>query len=291
MDDRPHILFLIDHLWAVAGAEGALLRTARLLPQSRYRCSIGAFCVNPDLAVLKTFPWPVTEFRFDGKLNAQSIRTALQFRRFIRSQRVDIVHTFLESANIWGGLFACLSGCPVLISTRRDLGILRSGKHRLAYRLLNPLVDQVQAVSRAARDHTIRSEKLTPNKVVVIPNGIDMPQPGTDANRRDLVKSLGLKENCRVVISVANIRRVKGIDVLIRAAQQVCREYPETVFLVAGAVNEPDYYSELKALTAQLKLSDNVRFLGQRSDVQSLLHLSEIFCLLSRSEGMSNALL
>ena len=290
-DSRPHILFLIDHLWAIAGTEGALLRTARHLPPSRYRCTIGAFAVRPDLPVLKASPWPVVEFPFNGTLSKQTVHTAMSVRRFIRSQKVDIVHTFLESANIWGGFFSILSGRPVLVSTRRDLGILRTLKHRLAYRLLNPFVDQVQAVSGAVREWTIRAEGLDPNKVVTIANGIELPPLSNVDDPAVLRRSLGLSQEARVILSVSNVREVKGIDVLIRAAKRVCSEYPTAVFLIAGAINEPDYYERLQRLTEEIGVTSNVRFLGECDNVQSLLRASEIFCLLSRSEGMSNSLL
>ena len=59
---RPHVLYLIDILWGMAGAEGALLRTVRLLPADRYRSSIGTFRLRPGLALLKDCPCPVREF-------------------------------------------------------------------------------------------------------------------------------------------------------------------------------------------------------------------------------------
>jgi glycosyltransferase involved in cell wall biosynthesis len=47
----------------------------------------------------------------------------------------------------------------------------------------------------------------------------------------------------------------------------------------------------LNALVETLGLSANVRFLGKANNVQELLEQCDVFCLLSRSEGMSNALL
>ena len=291
MDNRTHILYLIDHLWSVGGAEAALLRTARFLPSDRYRCTIGTFRLKPELSILKDSPWPVVEFPFDAVPNIQALRTVLNLRRFIRSQKVDIVHTFCESANLWGGLIARLSGCRVLISSRRDMGILRTGKHRVAYRVLNPFVDQVQAVSTAVRHWAIREESLDPNKVVTVPNGIDLESVDDAREIPHLRSTLGLSEDSRLILTVGNLRRVKGIDVLIRAAQIVCGAHPQTVFLIAGSVADRGYYDELKHLAHELNVASNLRFLGECDNVRSLLHSSDIFCLLSRSEGMSNALL
>lgn len=291
VDTRPHVLYLIDHLCAVGGAEAALVRTARLLPRDRYRCTIGTFRLKPGLPILKDSPWPVFEFPFDGASNAQALRTIFQLRRFIRAEKVDIVHTFCESANLWGGLVAKLSGCPVLISSRRDMGILRQAKHRFAYRLLNPFVNQVQAVSSAVRRWAIREEALDPKKIITIPNGIDIDEVDRVQAIPQLRNMLGLPKDSRLILTVGNLRRVKGIDILIRAAHRVCREYPNAAFLIAGGYADCRYFKELKRLVADLNLTLHVHFLGECRNVQSLLHSCDMFCLLSRSEGMSNALL
>jgi glycosyltransferase involved in cell wall biosynthesis len=84
---------------------------------------------------------------------------------------------------------------------------------------------------------------------------------------------------------------VKGTDVLLHSAAQVCLKYPKAMFLIAGCVHDPGYYGELKELVRGLGLTRNIRFLGTTDQVWSLLKLCDVFCLLSRSEGMSNALL
>jgi L-malate glycosyltransferase len=286
---RPHILYLIDILWGMAGAEGALLRTVRLLPKDRFRCSIGAFRLRPGLALLKDCPCPVREFPIARVASLGALLEALRLRDYIRSEKVDIVHTFFHTADLLGGLVAKLSGCPV-ISSRRDMGILLSAKHRLAYRLMNPMFDRVEAVSSAVRDQAIRSGGLDPAKVVTIPNGIELARIDAANGTAALRDSLALGSG-PVVLALGHIRRVKGADVFIRAAARVVARYPEAVFLIAGSVQEPEYGRELEALVAELGLERNVRFLGRTAQAPALLKLCDVFCLLSRSEGMSNALL
>ncbi len=290
--ERPrHILYLIDNLWGPGGAEGVLLRTVRLLPQERYRCSIGTFRLRPEAPMLNNLPCPVHEFPVEHTLSVAALRAAIKLREFIRSEKVDIVHTFFETADLLGGLVARLSGCPVLVSSRRDMGILRAAKHRFAYRLLHPLFDQVQAVSGAVRDHAIRTEGLDPKKVVTIPNGIEIERITSANGHMALRKSLEIGDAWPLIITVGHIRRVKGIDVLIHAAAEVCGEFPKATFLIVGGVNEPNYERELQELVKQLGLERNVRFLGASDKVWPLLKACDIFCLPSRSEGMSNALL
>jgi len=287
-----HILYLIDVLWGLGGAEGVLLRIPKLLPKDRYRCTIGTFRLRPESPVFDQFPCPIREFPVNRVFGMGALRAALDLRRFIRSQGVQIVHTFFESADLLGGLVAKLSGVPVVVSSRRDMGILRSTRHRIAYRLMSPLFNQVQAVSGAVRQQTIRADGIDPGKVVTIPNGIEIEKlaaaNGSAAWRRSL--ALGASP---LIVSVGHIRRVKGFDVLLRAAAQVCQVYPTATFLIVGSVQEPDCDRDLRDLVRQLNLERNVRFAGkmENESVWSLLKLCDVFCQPSRSEGMSNALL
>ena len=57
-----HILYLIDVLWGVGGAEGVLLRIPKLLPSNRYRCTIGTFRLRPESPVFDQVACPLREF-------------------------------------------------------------------------------------------------------------------------------------------------------------------------------------------------------------------------------------
>src|SRR5262249_34596543 len=99
-------------------------------------------------------------------------------------------------------------------------------------------------------------------------------------------------EDQPVVSTVANIRQIKGIDILVQAAALVVRKRPNAIFAIIGdAIQEPEYWEAVQAAIKRMHLERNFRCLGARSDVYALLKKSDIFCLPSRSEGMSNALL
>ena len=289
---RTHVLYLIDMLRGLGGAERVLLRMAKLLPRDRYQCTIGTFRFQPDAAVMRELSCPVREFPIRRMIGWQAFRSALALRRFIQSEQVEIVHTFFESADLLGGPVARLSGCPVVISSRRDMGILRATRHHLAYRLISPVFDQVQAVSEAVRQQTIRTDRLDPQKVVTIPNGIEIEKM-IAVNGVGACHKLGLEGASPLIVSVGHIRRVKGFDVLLRAAAEVCRAYPKAMFLIVGSTQETDCERNLRDQVRQLSLQGNVRFLGKMDNeaVWSLLKCCDVFCLPSRSEGMSNALL
>ena len=287
---QHHVLYLIDRLQSTAGgAEGAVQKLCNFLPSDRYRCSVATLWAGDG--VVEQFPCPVHVLPLRNMHGWTALRYGLALSRLLRKERVEIVHTFFPTSDLWGGLIATLSGCPILVSSRRDMGILRSRKHRVPYRLLNPLFDQVQAVSDKVREFCISQDHLPPERVVTVHNGIDLAVIDAEpVGHRN--SAFGLDQDSPVVITVANPRFVKGIDILVRAAALVRKQLPDTLFVLIGDYPyEKSYRQDVLALAKRLGVEDGVRFLGQRDDVCSLLKASDLFCLPSRSEGMSNALL
>lgn len=281
------MLFLIDHLMARGGGEGNLLKLVQLLPPELVRCSVATFRIRPEIR--ESIAVPVHVFQWRRVYHLSSLKAAQGLRKLIRDEQVDIVQTYFETANLWGGLVAKLSGAS-LLSSRRDMGILRKAKHKLAYRLVNRVSDRVLAVSEEVKRFCVDQENIDPAKVSVVYNGVDFEQftPGRGANPFAEAEWAGAPH---IVTCVANIRQIKGIDVLLRCAQRVCRELPGTVFLIAGSLYERDYTEEMRAMARSLGVENNIKLLGFVEDPTPLLRMSSAFCMLSRSEGFSNALL
>jgi glycosyltransferase involved in cell wall biosynthesis len=291
-NSRRHVLFIIDELCEIGGAERVLFKMIELLPAEKFRCSLLTFRTNEE-ADLSQIRCPVYVMPLTRTYDWNALKVAREIRNFVRREKVSIVHTFFETSDLWAGPIAKLSGCPVLISSRRDLGILRSRRHNVGYRVLRRLYDSVLAVSPQVRDFCIQQDGLDPARVQTLFNGLDMEcAAAPNAESRTVMrKQMNIPEHVPVITTVGNIRKVKGIDVLVEAAAEVSRARPDAVFLVVGRKSEEEHCRELEARIASLGLTANVRLLGSREDVFSILRMSDIFCLPSRSEGFSNALL
>lgn len=285
------VLFIIDQLCEMGGAERVLLKMVRLLPQKHFRCSILTFKINPDAAALKEISCPVHVLPLKKTYDWNALKVARQIRKLVRQEKISIVHTFFETSDLWAGPIARLSGCPVLVSSRRDLGILRSRKHRIGYKVLSRFYDAVLAVSPQVREFCIEQDGLNPGKVHTLFNGLETDPVLHSADRFQMRLEMGIADDVPVITTVGNIRRVKGIDVLVQAAGMVCRKHPGAMFLVAGRKSEQEYCRELECRISSLGLNGNFRFLGSREDVFAILRMSDVFCLPSRSEGFSNALI
>jgi glycosyltransferase involved in cell wall biosynthesis len=126
--------------------------------------------------------------------------------------------------------------------------------------------------------------------VETVYNGVDLDEiDGTAAGV--LPDRLGFGAGAPVVVCVANIRPIKGIDTLVRTAARVTAVMPDARFLVIGAVQDTAYFRAVGGLARSLNVADKVVFFGPSRDVVSLLKACSVFYLSSRSEGLSNAML
>jgi len=171
------------------------------------------------------------------------------------------------------------------------MGFRRLRKHRAAYRLLASMFDQIHTVSDAVRDYTIRQDGADPSKVITIPNGVDTRAIQSAGDSAQLRSQYGLDKASHVIVDLTTVRQVKGIDTLMRAAALVRLQFPHVLFVVAGKISEPAYFAELNSLLSELELAENFRFLGGVEAVFPLLNMCNVFCHLSRSDGLSNAML
>jgi L-malate glycosyltransferase len=291
MEQIP-ILFLIDVLYSRGGgAEGVLWKMVRHLPADRYRCSIATLATHAERVVASQYPCPVYLLPIRRTYDWQAIRIGQRLSRLIRSQQIRIVHTFFPASDLFGGAVARASGCPIIISSRRDMGFQRSGAQRLAYRVAGRwLFDQVHAVAESVRQRHIQEDRLDPNKVVTVHNGVDLDEIDA-ATRGSRLLASKVEDGAPVIVCVANIRPVKGIDVLVRAAAIVCREVPSARFLVVGLVQDTNYMQRVMELARALDVSRSVIFAGPSSEVLSILKSCALIYMPSHSEGLSNAIL
>jgi glycosyltransferase involved in cell wall biosynthesis len=281
----PHVLIVVDQFAKVlGGGERIALKLAALLPQYGYRASIMTFSTDPDSAALKSPPCPIYLLPLKRTYDLTALQAALEFRRFLKQKRIRIVHTFFESSDIWAGFVTKTMSKAKLVWARRDMGILRSRKHHIAYRLMAGTPDAVFTVSEQVRRHAIEVDRIDAARVQTIYNGLNLAD-------WDAVPKPAKNPGEFLVTTVGNIRRVKGHDVFIRAAAAIVQQIPKVSFSIAGDVLEPGYFRELQTLVRELDLVDHVRFDGGVTNLRQHLAAADIFVLPSRSEGFSNAII
>ena len=178
------VMYLIDTYISApgsplrAGAEKQLYFLASSLNPEKFRPIIvqlspdNSFQVaSGNLEGLELFHFPT------GKL--YSLDGLRQIRRLLslaKKKRVDIIHTFFEKSEVMGWLAARLSGIPVWITSRRDLGFKRKRIYDKIFRLTSKDCKKCIANCNAVKDRMIQQENLPPEKIEVIYNGLDLSE-------------------------------------------------------------------------------------------------------------------
>lgn len=287
---RPRVLLVTGSLGR-GGTELAVLALALGLARR------GA--VEPRVAVLGTggelggelrrAGVPLHELGISGRLrNPGAIRRLLGLGRLVREQRMDVVHTFLFDADVYGMLAARRGRPRAVVTTRRAI---KSGRpqHLRGYRWTNRFVDRIVANSDRVRRFTLDAERVSAEKVTTIPNGVEVQRFAT-APRGRFRAAHGLGPDVLLVSAVGSIKPVKGQDLLLEALAPRLAADPGVRLVLAGELRGA-FGRELLARAAGLGVAGRVITPGPVDDVPALLADTDAFVLPSRSEGMSNALL
>jgi glycosyltransferase involved in cell wall biosynthesis len=206
--------------------------------------------------------------------------------RALRRERIDVLHTHAFGQNAWGSLLGRLAGVPVVIAHEHNRDF--NG------RVLHPVIDReliarcagaMIVVSGEARRRMIQVERVPPERLVLLPNGVRALPHG---DGRALRADLGIGSDDPVVGTVCIIRSEKALDVLVRAAALLAKGFPRLSVLIAGT--GPDR-RRVEAVTEQLGLSDRVHFAGARTDVPDVLAAIDIAVICSDYEGSPRSVL
>ncbi|MBA4031207.1 MAG: glycosyltransferase [Planctomyces sp.] len=280
----PRILMVITELDR-GGAEQQFVQLALGLQERGWK--VRAVCLGPraELCVpLETTGIEVAWLDARGLLSAG--RVLWRLRRHILEFRPDLVQTFLFHANILGRLAARWAGVRKIVCGLR-VAEKRAHWHGTIEWLTASLVTCWVCVSEGVRSHARDVWRLPADRLVVIPNGLDVSKwrSVTPIDRA----SLRIPANAEVLLSVGRLDYQKGIDLLLQAFATVSRERPLARLVIAG---EGPLRPQLESLANGLPHgADRVHFLGQRADIPALLAMCDLFVLASRWEGMPNALM
>lgn len=219
----------------------------------------------------------------------QGVAQMSRLIRLARRERVDIIHTFFEKAEVMGWMVRRLAGIPCWITSRRDLGFKRKALYRALFRLTAGDCCRCVAVCRAVAEQALAEGSLPPDRIEVIHNGLDVSPFEERIDTREARRSLGVPTGAPLVGMVANMNfQIKGHRHFLEAARLILKQIPDAEFLLAG---DGPLRDSFQAFAGELGIDGRVHFLGTRSDTPAVLSVLDVSVLCSTSEGMSNVIL
>ncbi|MGO0123314.1 glycosyltransferase family 4 protein [Desulfothermobacter acidiphilus] len=275
---RRHLLELLRYtdyslfLPAVAGPPGELLDEV---------ASLG----------IPTYPLPLR-----GNLRpGHDLLAVLALRALLRRERFPLLHLHGFKAGLLGGMACCcLRPAPAQVLTVHNSLFWGEGwrQRRWLFRIESWLARRcfrIVAVSQALREELVRAFGLSPERIEVIPNGIDLTPYSLGALPPAIWSELDLPAGVPLVGTVARLVPQKGLFYLLEALALTPPEI-RPMLLVVG---DGPLRQELEEKARVLGLGERVRLVGYQppEEIPSILRSLDIFVLPSLSEGMPLAVL
>ena len=280
VNDRPlRVMFLITSM-DVGGAETLLANMMRRFDPRRIVPQVACLKQAGELGEqMAASGFRVHSHLIRGKYDALVIR---RLRRLMRSEKIDAVITVGAGDKMfWGRLAARHARVPVVLSALHSTG-WPDGVGRMN-RMLTPITDGFIAVASPHQRFLIEHERFPPEKVHLIPNGIDTDRFVADAaKRRQWRAQYSIPADSPVVGIVAALRPEKNHELFLRVADQVGGQIGQARFLIVGDGQQREY---LEALSDSLDTRERIHFVGNSHDIPGLLSAMDLFVLTSHNEA------
>lgn len=214
----------------------------------------------------------------------------LKMRKYIRSNNMDVVLSFLEAANF----IATLSGFPYrkwkLIVGERSANpnVLNSFKLRM-YRWLHLFSDYVVANSNANINMVKQINPLLPKKKCkVIYNIVDEEKWSFDNDVNLGTKKISEKFNLTVLASHQYLKNAKGLIEALNLLPESSKQKLQ-VYWYGGGSND-DSFEKSCTLVQQYELKDVISFHPPVTNAKEVMVKADCIGLFSHYEGLPNVI-
>lgn len=281
---RLRLLCMLDEL-DIGGTEQQILELVRGIDRDRFEPMVCCFRHGRKAQEIADLGVPVFQVEKSHKLDAGII---LRIAKLLREHRIDILQTYLWTANTWGRVAARMAGTPVVVASERNVDIWEQSYKRLIGGYLAGATDKIIANSEAVREYLLGRGGLAPEKVVRIYNGVNFERFEKPFDPLERRRELGMPNNALLAGVVARVEPAKDHDTLLHALASV-RE--ETSNLHLAVVGDGRQTERLTALAHELGIGDRVHFTGFRTDAAEWIRTFDFSVLSSVKEGLSNTVI
>jgi len=226
-----------------------------------------------------------------GRLWRRSLRAGVHYRewwrliRLVRRERPDIVQ--FGEIRFAGDLVpllmlraggvrladVCHNIAPFDTSGDSSKITKESRFHRAVFRLIYSCFDAIFVHSEVNRREFARLYGGGTDRIHVIPHGNEkmFVNPDRTAGKEaTLYRELGLEAGSPTALFFGTLTKYKGVEYLIDAFAEVRRRIPKAQLIIAGFPNPEIDVEELRRRTAQLGISDAVKFYLQYVPVEDV---------------------
>jgi glycosyltransferase involved in cell wall biosynthesis len=204
--------------------------------------------------------------------------------------------------SILGQLAAKMAGTPIIINTIHGLYFYKNSSKikRSFFIFLEKIAAKYSDLIFSQNEEdiaTLVKEKIaTPERIKYLGNGVDIDKFDIRRFSQEFIykkkKEINIPKDCKVIGVVARLVEEKGYLDLFRAFEIVLTGFNKTVLLIIGP-EEPEKKDAInpKIVKNYNNIEKSVIFLGERSDVDEIYPLMDVFVLPSYREGLPRSIL
>lgn len=204
-------------------------------------------------------------------------RNISRLAAIVREFDVDILHA-RSRAPAWSAYFTAKRTGAHFVTTFHA-AYTRGGFLKNAYNSIMTKGEKVIAISDFIAHHILRNYDIAPEKVVIIPRGVDGRKfnPAAIHAERiiDMARSWGLPDGVPVIMLPGRLARLKGHGTFIEALSRI-KDREFLALLVGSTEGREAYCEELNALVKSYGLEGQVQIKGHCDDMAVALMLSDV---------------
>ena len=290
---KINILYVVTQL-ELGGAQRQLLELIRRIDKDRFNLFL--FTAQEGLLVEEALS--ISDLTFYGSRHLKrpidfpkDLLATIEMVRFIKKNKIDIIHTHSSKAGILGRWAGALARTAVIIHTVHGwsfndfqpfLKKLYVGLERLSAKF----TDKIIVVSNHDRQKGLNHKIGSHDKYSLLYYGIDRAQFGmSDPSIR---KELGISDDALVVGTIACLKPQKAPEDFVQLAFLISQILPQARFLLVG---DGVLRKKVEKLIAEFNLGSRFVLTGWRRDIPRVLSAMDIFVLTSLWEGLPIAVL
>ncbi|MFN3802200.1 glycosyltransferase [Belliella pelovolcani] len=206
--------------------------------------------------------------------------------KLIKNLNPDVIHCQGSEANFHGILAASWVNVPNIIG--EEIGIPNHHSYwKLIFKLVYTKATTIIAISEAVKANIVAIGEVEERKVEVLYNPVGLNV--TPSNHQEESDNENDQSKPFIFITTCRLVPIKNLDKLLIAFSELLEKSTQQK-IELWIVGDGPLKEELQALAKELKIVENVNWLGFQEEVQPFLNQAEVFILPSLREGSSVSL-
>lgn len=286
-NQKRKILFTIPN-FDTAGSGKALLNICKRLDKKYFKpyisCSHSKGYLFKEV-ISSGIPFYLNENQVEMKPRLKGAIKCYQLSKFFRKINIDLIHSFHYGPDYSEALAANFAGIP-WIYTKKNMNWGGSSKN--GWKIRSMLSSHILLQNRDMQKLFFQKYR----KTSLVPRGVNTDEFYPMRKELSLIRKHNILEDEIVILSVANLSPVKGIDILIKSFEKLSQKHKLIRLFIVGN-KESDYGRRMEKIGKDSPFGLKIHFTGKIDDVTGYYSIADIFVLstIKKGEGCPVSLL